>query len=414
MSRVLIAGVLALTLDELLDEDWGQRLLVDLKPLDVTVECLCKAPHPRLKIWFSGGKKRKAFLRRLSGDGSAHAVGGPRYEQPGLGLNRRPLRGTAAVAIEDGMGQRLRISPPPGLLKDDSEGRRRPRRRRKRQQTPTHGTNLGGLIRWTLQQGKWNEWFTGRDRSESIQSLISNVAWRLSETKITDGPLEGRLLAPRLSNEWECDRAIKSVRQTVGCKSRKFLMLIGEINSVDEEWQEEVLVGVEDLWRVAHVPKALWERRKKRADYPAIHKVLARVRNQQDDSRLLIIGWAEVLADNCLRLVDLSLIVLSRHLLPVQSEHECQLANALHGAGLWVTKPLRAVEGEDFCHDFVIELSDGRKAIIEVKGRNDPKYNRAFERKRKYLEEKFPGLHLIWDAAAGEPMPDVIAWLKSL
>jgi hypothetical protein len=312
-----------------------------------------------------------------------------------------------------GDGFHFGISAPPGLLEaDPTRSRSEPRKPGKRN-SKSHGTTLRAVLLRLLLEGGRNVWDTQVDLTSALPNVLADVETLLNRTTFTTGILRGRILVPREHSPWSLNHVLRSVRQVPGCRKREFLLTIGELSHFGNTGRENQL-GLRGCPHPFFLGNDLWDHAVSSADYPGIHAALRRVGADCFDTRTLVVGWVEVLRNGRLRFVDLDFVVLSRHLLPIQSEYEYEMANALHGLNCRIEKPVRPIAGESYCHDFIVELPDGRKAIIEVKGRDDPQYNGRFVRKLMFLEAVYPGRYLIWDASRGDPFPDLLGWVQGL
>ncbi len=119
------------------------------------------------------------------------------------------------------------------------------------------------------------------------------------------------------------------------------------------------------------------------------------------EGHVMALAQVEATHGASLRVLALTLRVCSRHFLPVESQYEAELADALVAADRAFVKPLH--RGGEFPPDFVL-LDTRPQTALEVMGMETVQYARHKQDKLEHLARQ--GLATwVWQAASGRHMP---------
>ena len=373
--------------------------------------CLCNKDCPRLVIarragrYYVAGWPNEGHLHHPGCDFFKNESGGSgldSYSQEALqkrGDGSFSIRLNQPLSLELGAPTR----PPSGArTKADSKS------------TSRRSSTLLGLLHYLWEESNLNRWFPGwrRDWYLARNHLLATtskgeIAGRSMSEAVYVVPKFSTNAAQEIKRSWDT-WSVPLLRSAMGATPAKLKnsksitrihtgMILGRIKAV-ERTDRGYIIKLKDHAYPIYAKHALIEKLEKRFGRFTAHI-------EQNQGECIVLALLMPHEKGYFSLIDAGIMYTSAALIPIESNHELKVADALRLADRHFSKPLLYDSSDEEFPDFVLYDTARSKTIMEIYGMVG---NQAYDNRKKEKQEVYrkAGADLwVWDLTKSKDMP---------
>ena len=396
--------------EELVRTEKGQSLLRLARAMRLALYCLCCEEKPPL--YLSQKANGDVNVARHPNTGCLHAEACEDYDERSGGRTGDHERLCPFVQQGDRIVANLSIAMSEsagGPLEKDKSAKSRGRTHGTEKQTTQAKVGLHGLYARLVADSRLNVWMGERPDGQGWTNAAGRLERAMEGVWFGDRPLGERVLIPRDSNSKEIERRLDGIRHTRGSTRRHFLLCIGRIIQVDAtQIPGFTVVQLECLQTRFWIPHDLWEWARRHRRYSYVNGLLKGGRVDDAMARVIVTAKLEVAEDGRVIVREMSLAVMTRNWIPIDSALDGRVAEDLVRQGRQLRKPLVRREGCPYLPDFELLDTEHEVVPMEVWGMN-PDWDLHYEERKaaKILAypELFDGPLWEWDERTDEDPP---------
>lgn len=267
-------------------------------------------------------------------------------------------------------------------------------------------TTLTGLILFILEESGLCHHNPNNPSSENWQFAGKRMLKTVQRIDLPFGPLSNQVVLPLLHNQALVDQRLNEIRKSQHQREQKYILAIGRI----VKWSAgpcEVKCWLENLSRPLIFTRKAWALMALNSWSANAETALLTRINVEPNERIVLACRLRIDDYGRLCVVNGSVVMTTRHWIPVQSKYERETADELVRSKLFFDKPIRPLYGCPFIPDFIVWTEDGIRSPYEVAGlAKDDGYARHLAFKIREYHKYFQGPAWAW-IAGSEPMPPV-------
>ena len=384
----------------------GQKLLRQVYESGMVFHCTCNDERAPVHVYC---RKKKLYLARHRATGSMHEPECDDYLPESLAdRNAQALKGASAIkAIGDRFECNLNL-PLSIHHSDDFNPQLTSATTGNRPSSRSNSsTTLTGLILFILEESGLCHHNPNNPSSESWQFAGKRILKIVQRIDLPSGPLSSHMVLPLLHNQALVDQRLNEIRKSQHQREQKYILAIGRI----VKWSvgpREVKCWLENLSRPLIFNKNAWASiALKSWSANAETALLTRI-NVEPNERIVLACRLRIDDKARLSVVNGSVVMTTRHWIPIQSKFERETADELVRSKLFFDKPIRPLPNCPFVPDFLVRIHGDIRSPFEVAGlAKDPIYGEHLAHKLCEYPKYFSGPAWVW-IAGSEPMPTVL------
>lgn len=343
--------------------------------------CLCNEARAQVYVYC---RRKKLYLARHRGGGELHDPHCDKYEL--LSWKGRDAAHQRAVSAIHPTGERFMCNlsvPLQTSLQTDATPKVSSSRHRLRSDSQPSRATMGALLGFALEQAGLCTYDPNDPQRREYELQGKQWPWTVAagwlqhacdNIDLSNGSLRDRLIIPRIHNQARVRSKLHSIRQVGPRRCNRYLLVIGRI----EEWQRakdgDILIRLEYCDQPFRMRKSAWEAMTRCSWSRNADQVARDIYTDSATACALMIWRIEVTSTGATRILNGAMMVTTRHWIPVQSEPEREVADALVVERAQFCKPIRSIAGLPFLPDFLRLVALG-EIPMEVAGfMGDPGY----------------------------------------